>query len=102
MPKRDLEDDIRTFFDIWDGDSLHDFFKDINDSFAAYGHDTTDWEELIPGTDEFNVRLIKTIYMMCKIADKHSGKLCRLKIDLKGLRQRLEKLSLENQPDCVS
>ena len=75
------------------------FLRDIIPLFELYDvEDENDWVKNAVGEeDERNVRLVRTVYLMSKIAEFHAGKLCSLKIHFKDLWQRMEKEGMDGE-----
>ena len=98
--KRTLEEEINDFLDKWDCKQQIAFLRDIIPLFELYDvEDEDEWVEKNVGGDEENVRtvrLIRTVYLVSRIAEFHAGKLCTLKIDFKDLYQRMEKEGFQN------
>lgn len=97
--KKTLEEDINEFLDAWDCNQIISFLKDIFPLFQLYDvDDKNDWVEKEVGGDEENirtVRLIRTVYLVSKIAEFHAGKLCSIKINFKDIYKRMEKNGIE-------
>ncbi len=97
--RRTLEEDINSFWNKWGGIELIQFLKDIIPLFQLYDvEDENDWVEAEVGKEnELEVRLLRTIYLVSKIADKHAGRLCRLTTCFKGLWIRMEEKVKETE-----
>lgn len=69
------------------------FFRDIVPLIELYQYDENgDWvAEAVGEENERNVRLIRTVYLISRIADFHSATLCRMKIQFKDLWRKMEK-----------
>lgn len=91
--KLTLEQEINEFLDIWGADQMCAFLRDIIPLFELYDvEEQEDWLKDAVGEDnERNVRLIRTVYLMSRIAEAHTGKLADLKIRFKDLYRRMEK-----------
>lgn len=90
--KRSLEVQINEFLNYFDCQKLTAFLRDIIPLFELYDvEDEDDWVKEAVGEDnERNVRLIRTVYLMSKIAENHAGVLASIKINYKNFWQRLE------------
>lgn len=88
-----IEQEINAFFESWDVQQLTDFMNDIIPLCDLYNVDEeNDWvRDEVGEEDLVNVRLIRTVYLLSRIAELHSGKLCSMKIDFKNLYKRMEK-----------
>lgn len=93
MAKSTLEDQINDFLSIWGAEELTSFLRDIIPLFELWDvQDEGDWlEEAVGEENERNVRLIRTVYLMSRIAEFHAGKLSNIKINFKNLYQRMER-----------
>jgi hypothetical protein len=93
--KQSLEDEINHFLDRWDYKEQIQFLQDIVPLVELYNVDEDDdWVEKAVGGDienVRNVRLIRTVYLMSKLAEFHAGKLCMINIEFKNLWKRIEK-----------
>lgn len=81
--------------------------RDIIPLFELYDvEDEDDWVENAVGKEnERNVRLVRTVYLVSRIAEFHAGKLCNLKIKFPNLHNKMEKLnellSMENNTSDI-
>ena len=96
MPKkRPLDQEINEFLQEWDSKRLISFLQDTIPLFELYDvQDEGDWVEDVVGGDAEtvrNVRMIRTVYLISRIAEFHAGKLCLINIRFKNLWQRMEK-----------
>lgn len=93
MPKKLLTDEINEFLELWDCDQTTNFLRDIIPLLELYDvEEETDWvKEAVGEEDERNVRLIRTVYLVSRIADFHSGRIANTKIRFPKLWQRMEK-----------
>lgn len=91
--KKALEDEIYEFLHEWDCDRLVNFLRDIIPLFELYDvEEEDDWVKNKVGEDnERNVRLIRTVYLISRIAEFHAGKLCGINAKFKNLWKRMEK-----------
>lgn len=96
--KKTLEEEINNFLDVWDCEQLCSFLKDIIPLFELYDvEDEDDWvKDAVGEEDERNVRLIRTVYLVSRIAEFHASKLCTIKINFKDIYKRMEKQRVEN------
>lgn len=94
--KKTLEEEINEFFKICHADKLCSFLRDIIPLFELYDvADEGDWvRDEVGEENEANIRLIRTAYLMSRIAEFHGGMLISIKCQLKDLYRRMEK---ENQ-----
>lgn len=100
--KDDLESEINRFLDLWDVEQNTNFLKQIVHLFELYDVDSEDdWVEKQVGGGEENVRtirMIRTVYLISKIAEFYAGKLLRVNLEFKDLWKKMEKQGIEN-PD---
>ncbi len=91
--KKSIEDEINAFLEKWDCKKLCDFLRDIIPLFELYDvEDEDDWvKEAVGEENERNVRLIRTVYLVSRIAAFHAGTLCCINVEFKDLWKRLEK-----------
>lgn len=93
-PKKNktLEDEINDFLEVWDCNQQVAFLRDIIPLFELYDVDEEDdWVRNAVGEEnERNVRLIRTVYLISKIAECHASKLAYMKINFKELWKRME------------
>lgn len=96
-----LEDEINNFFKMWTGNDIIEFLRSTIPLFELYDvEDEDDWVEKEVGGDEENVRnvrLIRTVYLISKIAETHAAKLCKINFHFKHLWKRMEKQSMETK-----
>jgi len=95
--KKTIEQEINEFLESWDCKQQIAFLRDIIPLFELYDvEDENDWvKEAVGESNERNVRLIRTVYLVSKIAEFHAGKLCSIKMNFKDLFKRLEKQTLD-------
>ena len=98
MAKRNLEEEIVEFLEVWDCKQQIAFLRDIIPLFELFDvEDENDWVENIVGKEnERNVRLIRMVYLVSRIAEFHAGRLCRVNMNFKDLWKKLEKQGMEN------
>lgn len=97
--KKTLEDDINAFLESWDCTQLTAFLRDIIPLFELYDvEDEDDWvKDAVGEENERNVRLIRTVYLVSRIAEFHAGKLCSIKMNFKDIYKRMEKEGIGEQ-----
>lgn len=96
--KQTIEEEINSFLEVWGYNELASFLKEIIPLLKLYDTDNEDdWVRREVGeSNEINVRLIRTVYLLSRIAEFHSGKLCSTSINFKGLWKRMEKYAERN------
>ncbi len=90
--KKTLEQEINEFFDILGEKETLNLLAHMFFVFELYDVDEDNgWlAECIKEEDVHNVRMIRTVYLLSKIADLYAGKFCEIKTRFKGLWKRLE------------
>lgn len=91
--KKTLEDQINEFLEQWDSDQMCAFLRDIIPLFDLYNvEEEKDWVvDEVGKEDERNVRLIRTVYLVSRIAEFHAGKLSFIKMNFKDIYRKMEK-----------
>lgn len=91
--KKTLEQQINEFLEIWDADQMCAFLRDITPLFDLYDvEENDDWVKDAVGEDnERTVRLIRTVYLVSRIAEFHSSFLCNIKMNFRDIYKRMEK-----------
>ena len=90
--KKNIEQEINEFLEKWDCNQLTAFLRDILPLMELYNVDEDDdWVRDCVGEDNLqNVRLIRTVYLISKIAENHASILASTKIYFKNICDRLE------------
>ncbi len=94
MPKKDLQQEINEFLELFDIKSLISFLECTIPLTELYDVDESDdWVEQKVGKDEVStIRMIRTVYLISKLSELHGGKLATVKARFGKLYQRLEKI----------
>lgn len=89
---RSLEEEINEFLEMWDCKQQVAFLRDIIPLFELYDvNEEDDWvKEAVGEENERNIRLIRTVYLISKIAENHTGKLTLIKIKYPKLYRKME------------
>ena len=97
--KRSLEDEINEFLESWDCRQQIEFLRDMVPLFELYDVDNEDdWVRASVGMDnERNIRLIRTVYLVSRLAAFHAVTLCSINVHFKDLWKRMEKHSAVKQ-----
>lgn len=92
---KSIENELAEAIIYFDCKSLISFITDVYQLCELYEVDEEDdWvKDKVGEDDEQNVRLIRTIYIMSRIAERQSGMLLSFKMKFPKLYQRLEKLN---------
>ena len=98
MAKKNLEQQINEALEYWDCKKLIAFLRDIIPLFELYDvEDEDDWvKDAVGAEDERNVRLIRTVYLISRIAEFHAGPLVSFKCNFPKIWEKMEKQGLEN------
>ncbi len=93
MKKKTTNELINEFLQEWDCEKMQGFFRDVIPLIELYDvEESDDWlKEAVGEDDERNVRLVRTVYLVSKIAEFHAPRLCSLNIKYKDLWRKLEK-----------
>jgi len=91
-----IQEEINQFLEYWDLETLVSFLRDIIPLLELYEvEEGNDWvKDAIGDEDETTIRLIRTVYLVSKIAENHAGKLASLKINFKDIYRRMEKVEI--------
>lgn len=97
MAKKTLEDQINGFLEMWDVDRQVSFLRDILPLFELFDvEDEKDWVvEAVGEENQTHFRLIRTVYIMSKIAEKHAGRLASIRVNFPELWRRMEEVGHE-------
>lgn len=89
-----LEDEINEFLAYWDCEQMQSFIRDIMPLCELYDVEAeTDWvADAVGQDDERNVRLLRTVYLLSRLAENHAGRLSTLKMNYKNLCSRMESI----------
>jgi hypothetical protein len=91
--KKTLEQEINDFLEKWDINQMCAFMHDVMPLMELYNVDeNNDWvKDIVGESNEKNVRLIRTVYLVSKIVEFHSSIMAHLKMNFKDLYKRMEK-----------
>lgn len=94
MAKKDIQQEINEFLEVLDVKSLISFLECTIPLTELYDvEENDDWVENYVGKDEVStIRMIRTVYLISKLADLHAGKLATIKARFRNLWQTLEKI----------
>jgi hypothetical protein len=103
MKKKPIEEEIMSVIEEWGTDSMMNFIIELDDFFSIYDVDEDDdWIKKAVGDSNFHeVRIIRTVYLLSRLAENYSGKLCLIKLRHPNLWNRLEECSETfKESDC--
>lgn len=97
--RKTIQEEIEKFLEIWDSTQIIAFLRDIIPLLALYDVDEDqDWlADIVQKDDLQNVRLVRTVYLISKIVENHSGKMSSTKIFHKNIYRRLEEIANEDR-----
>lgn len=103
MAKKTIEQQLADMLLDFPADDLTRFLKDIIPLFELYDvEDESDWVEQEVGSEAVNnVRVLRTFYLISRIADFHSGMLVRIKMRHYGLWEKMEKAAKTHEKKHV-
>ena len=93
MVKKTLEQNIEEFLEVWNCEAMTSFLRDIIPLFELYDcNEEEDWvRDAVGEEDELNVRLIRTVFLVSRIAERHAGKLAMIRMRFGRLYKKMEK-----------
>jgi predicted KAP-like P-loop ATPase len=94
ITNEELESNIQVFFDKWSFEEMNDLARFFLEFLEVFELDKEmDWEkEVIANEDVRNVKIIRCMYIVLKMADLYAGKLVATKVEFKSLWRKLEAL----------
>lgn len=102
MAKQTLEEEINAFVDMWGYKEQIAFFRDSVPLMELYDVvEGDDWVHDSVGGDIENartVRMLRTVYLVSRLAEFHAGLLCTINVRFKNLWKRMEKLDKVKVP----
>lgn len=90
--KKPIEQEINEALNAWDCKKLCALLRDIIPLFELYDvEDEDDWVKKEVGEEnERNVRLIRTVYLISKLAEFQAGPLVSFRVQFPNLYKRME------------
>lgn len=101
MGKKTLEDQINEFLNIWDFEAQSNFFKDIFPVIELYKieEEENDWvQDAVGLEDRDTIRLVRSAYLISRIAEYHAGKLAQTKARCPHLWKKMEEEAFSEKP----
>lgn len=92
-----IEKKLQEFFEIMPHEKLTRFAEmsaQLLEIFQAY--EDCDWDEIMANEDTRNVKIIRTVYIMSRIAEEYSGVLSIVRVKYKDFWRLLDKISQES------
>lgn len=95
--QKDLNQEMAEFLLAWDGHKMTQFLRDAYEIFELYNiRPGKDWvADLVGEFDKDDVRVVRTIYLMSKLAQNFGAELLKLHCQFKGLPVRMEKAAAD-------
>ena len=96
MSKKTLESEIEEFLKMWGVDEQISFLREVLYLFEMYDiNDESDWVANAVGDDnERNFRLLRTVYIMSRVAAIHASTLSAINCRFKDLWKKMEKAAV--------
>lgn len=96
VKRKTVEVEINEFLDYWNRDHMIEFLRLAEPLVKMFDvDDTDDWvRDEVGENDAHNIRLIRTVYLVSRIADFHAGRFVNIKIQFKDLWRRMEALDI--------
>lgn len=86
-----IEEEINQALDYWDVNHMTSLLEDLIEIYRIYETDE-DWSiDNLKEENYVTVRLIRTVYLISKLADNHAGALAVFKSKFPKLWKRIEK-----------
>lgn len=103
MAKKTLEDQINGFLEMWDMDRQVAFLRDILPLFELFDvDDERDWVvDAVGEENQVHFRLLRTVYIMSVIAEKHAGRLASIRCNFPDLHKKMELILAEVKDEQV-
>jgi hypothetical protein len=100
MAKKDLQQEINEFLEVFDVNTLISLLECIIPLRELYDvEENADWVENYVSKDQVStIRIIRTVYLISKLAETSSGKLATVRAKFGNLWRRLEKIHDEHNP----
>lgn len=100
--KDDIELQINRFLDMYDLEKLNSFFKDILPLIELYHFNNgEDWVEKEVGKENVvQIRLVRTIYLLCRFSHFHAGELVRINSNFKNLWLKMESVVKDTEENA--
>jgi hypothetical protein len=98
--KKTVEEDINLFLEDWGPAQLLQFLRSVIPLFELYDVvDEDDWVEKQIGGGKENVRtvrLIRTVYLISRLCEFHTGKMVSTRAKYPELWKRMEKAGMQD------
>ena len=104
MAKKDIQQEINEFLELFDIKTLISFLECTIPLTELYDvEENKDWVEDYVGKDQAStIRIIRTVYLISKLADTNGGKFATVKVRFANLWRRLEKIHDETKEQNIN
>jgi len=94
ITNEELESKIHVFFEKWSFEEMNDLARFFIEFLEVFEIDKDmDWErEVLQNEETRNIKIIRCMYIVLKMADLYAGKFVATKVEFKGLWRKLEAL----------
>ena len=93
MAKKDVKSQINEVLEVWDLEQQEKFIKDIVpilDLYYDIGKDMELFDKEDEAVNAATVRLVRSAYLLSKIAENHSAKIATIKMVAPNLWKKME------------
>ena len=101
MKKKTIKEELEEFLEYWEANKMAGFLRDIEMLYVLFDVDQADdWVQKNVGSEDVdNVRLIRAVYLLSRIAEFHGGSLLMLNTRFPKLWRRMDKMFKEEKKD---
>lgn len=86
-----MESILEEAFNFWDLKKLTSVLTDFAEIYQLYDVENENWlKDQVGEENEINVRVVITLYLISKIAEKHSGSFLSFKLKFPRLWEKME------------
>ncbi len=90
--KKTIETEINAFLEEFDIVKLLDIIEDIMPLCDLYSiNEKDDWVKDLIGDDHRHIRILRTVYLLSRIAERHGGKMATMRMKHPRLFEKMEK-----------
>lgn len=95
--KKTLEEDIADFLSYWDHKKQVEFVLDVIAVSELFDDEHGNWiREAVGDEDEKNVRMLRFVFLMSRMAEVHGSRIATINARFKGLWKRMQQESKAN------
>jgi len=98
--RKDIKEEINDFLDCWAVKEQIQLLRMVQDMFDLFNvTPEADWvKDISSEEDAHNIRIIRNVYLVSRIADHFSGKLCIMSAKFPALWRRMKE-EVEKNPE---